>query len=276
MPPGDSPDISIMAKDNSKDREEVSSASGSKTSKNVAPQDKINNDACKDSQKNKKKKVPRKNETDDQTSIDFRKTADTPSAKRNNNQSKRITEYFPLSDINKFKDDGDDGVDIPATIINSTLLDEALYADDIAKDQVDLQDLDILSLSQSQGPSRVATTDEDDDRKRKKKRFPRLQDTMVKLMSKAKQDLEHLDEKIKVLEEQYFAQPSDTTGLIKGWECSLVGSAAYSSLNNKTRKGVPTKTKQVNTQAQAVITEHIFSLTSSTCEISNSLLNKTT
>lgn len=78
------------------------------------------------------------------------RSRNTPSHKRNVNYSKRITEYFPVSDTTKNKDDGDDG-NHTTPYIDSTLLDEALDAEDIARAQSDLQDIDILSISQSHG-----------------------------------------------------------------------------------------------------------------------------
>lgn len=129
-------------------------------------------------------------------------------------------------------------------------------------------------VTDSLGLVRHGSADEDDERKRKRRKCSRLQDTILKLMSKAKQDIEHLVEKIRTLEAQYFAQPADTTGLIKGWDSTMLGGISYNSNSSKMRKGVPPKIKQVISQSQALITEHIFSITSSTSAIFRTLLNK--
>lgn len=253
--------------------------------------------ACKDSQKGKKKRNGRQSRDEDSSldlqraamtpsdlsssreNVDFGgtdthpKSRNTPSHKRNTNYSKRITEYFQISDTTKNKDDGDDK-NPTTTYIDSTLLDEALDAEDIAKTQSDLQDIDILSFSQTYGLQRHVSADEDDERKRKRRKCSRLQDTIMKLISKAKQDIEHLDDKIRTLEAQYFAQPADATGLIKGWDSNMLGNVNYNSNSSKMRKGVPPKTKQVVSRAQALITEHIFSLTNSTCAVSRTIINK--
>ncbi|GIX62221.1 histone acetyltransferase subunit nua4 protein [Babesia caballi] len=156
--------------------------------------------------------------------------------------------------------------------IDSTLLEEALSAEAIAKSQSELQDVD--SLSQSQSLSRLGSVEDEDERKRKRRKCSRLQDTILRILAKTRSDVEHLDEKISALEAQYFLQPAETTGLIKGWESNLLGAAYGGSQNTKSRKGAPPKVKQVVAQTQALVTEHIFSLTSSTCPVSRSLLQK--
>ncbi|ORM41183.1 uncharacterized protein BXIN_0364 [Babesia sp. Xinjiang] len=160
------------------------------------------------------------------------------------------------------------------TFIDSTLLDEALNNEDIAKAQSDLQDIDSLSLSHSHSHSHVGSVDEDDERKRKRRKCSRLQETILRVLSKARSDVHHLDEKIASLESQYFSQPDDTTGLIKGWESNLIGGIHANSHNSKARKGLPPKAKQCQGRAQTFINEHIFSLTSSNCAVSKTLLDK--
>ncbi|EKX73400.1 hypothetical protein BEWA_054560 [Theileria equi strain WA] len=110
--------------------------------------------------------------------------------------------------------------------------------------------------------------------KRSKRTYHKLQESIMGLMTKYKSDLEHLDDKIKSLESQFFNNPPEATGLIKGWEGNVLNNA-YASLSNglKSRRGLHNKLKANFVQTQTVITEHIFSLTSSTCSISRMLLN---
>ncbi|GFE52878.1 hypothetical protein BaOVIS_002820 [Babesia ovis] len=206
--------------------------------------------------------------------------------------SKNDDDLGSMDDVNSTKDttysakrshksmsDSTGGVDSGANnrktfLIDSTLLDEALNATDIAKAQSDFQDLDSLSLSHSHGASQTGSVDEEDDKRRKKRKCSRLQDTITRVLAKARADVIHLDEKIATLESQYFTQPDDATGLIKGWESSLIGGIYPSSHSSKARKGMPPKAKQFLGKAQALINEHIFSITSSTCNVSKKLFKQ--
>lgn len=99
----------------------------------------------------------------------------------------------------------------------------------------------------------------------------------MRLINKCNVDLEHLDEKIQILESQYFKQSQETTGLIKGYDASGGVATAYSYMTpaQKSRKLAQQKYR-ITTPSQTLITEHIFSLTSCTCSVSKALLNNTT
>ncbi|UKJ88728.2 hypothetical protein MACJ_001973 [Theileria orientalis] len=118
--------------------------------------------------------------------------------------------------------------------------------------------------------------DENDDFrfKRSKRSHYKLQDSILGLIAKYQADLEHLDEKIMTLEAQFFKNPPETTGLIKGWEGNVLNNA-YTNISTglKSRRALNAKFKANFTHTQNLITEHIFSLTSSTCAVSKKLLN---
>ncbi|EDO07787.1 hypothetical protein BBOV_III002200 [Babesia bovis T2Bo] len=178
----------------------------------------------------------------------------------NNSSNKRASR--PSTDTSKGDTEG--SAHRKPTLIDSTLLDEALNAEDIAKAQSDLQDIDSLS----QSAYSVTVFPDDDERRRRKRKCSRLQDTIVKVLNKTRADVTHLDDKIATLEAQYFTHPEDTTGLIKGWESGLLAGFYPSTQNNKARKNAPPKAKLVLGKAMPLINEHIFSLTSSTCSVS--------
>ncbi|UKK01117.2 hypothetical protein MACK_001930 [Theileria orientalis] len=102
--------------------------------------------------------------------------------------------------------------------------------------------------------------------KRSKRSHYKLQDSILGLIAKYQADLEHLDEKIMTLEAQFFKNPPETTGLIKGWEGNVLNNA-YTNISAglKSRRALNAKFKANFTHTQNLITEHIFSLTSSTC-----------
>ncbi|CDR96463.1 hypothetical protein, conserved [Babesia bigemina] len=158
--------------------------------------------------------------------------------------------------------------------IDSTLLDEALDAEDIAKARAELQDVDSLSLSQSHSFSTMGSAEDDDERRRRRRKCSRLQETIMRVLAKTKSDIEHLEEKIASLEEQYFYQPAETTGLVKGWDNALMGGPYCNPNSNKARKGTPPKTKQPLSHSLSLVNDHIFSLTSSTCSLSKTLTHK--
>ncbi|XP_955299.1 uncharacterized protein TA18550 [Theileria annulata] len=109
--------------------------------------------------------------------------------------------------------------------------------------------------------------------KRSKRPHYNLQESILALISKYKTDLELLDEKIKVLESQFFSNPPETTGIIKGWEGNVLNNA-YSNLTGpKSRRSHNSKFKNNLNHTQNLITEHIFSLTSSTCADEESAKN---
>nr|PVC52210.1 hypothetical protein MACL_00000962 [Theileria orientalis] len=122
----------------------------------------------------------------------------------------------------------------------------------------------------------MANEDENDDFrfKRSKRSHYKLQDSILALIAKYQADLEHLDQKIEALEAQFFKNPPETTGLIKGWEGNVLNNA-YTNISTglKSRRALNAKFKANFTQTQNLITEHIFSLTSSTCAVSKMLLN---
>ncbi|GBE59475.1 histone acetyltransferase subunit nua4 [Babesia ovata] len=159
-------------------------------------------------------------------------------------------------------------------VIDTTLVDEALDAVDIANAHSELHDIDSLSLSQSLSLSTMGSADEDDERKRKRRKCSRLQETIMRVIAKTKTDIEHLEEKISSLEEQYFYQHSETTGLVKGWDNALLGGLYCNPSSNKARKGTPAKAKQLLGHSLSLVNDHIFSLTSSTCGVSKTLTPK--
>eukprot|EP00375_Theileria_parva_P000937 XP_763607.1 hypothetical protein [Theileria parva strain Muguga] len=127
--------------------------------------------------------------------------------------------------------------------------------------------------------SLITIQDEDDDdlnegfRFNRTKRPNNLQESILGLISKYKLELESLDEKIKILESQFFSNPPETTGLIKGWEGNLFHNGYSNFSGHKSRRGPNSKLKNHFTQTQNLITEHIFSLTSSTCANEGSVEN---
>ncbi|KAK2196054.1 hypothetical protein BdWA1_002653 [Babesia duncani] len=131
-----------------------------------------------------------------------------------------------------------------------------------------------IGTSRTGGSQHMANSMQMSSKHIKSNRGSKIQNNIKKLIHICNTEILHLDDKIKLLESQYFKQGPEVTALVKRFDSGL-GDVGNIHLypGQKSRKNAQQRLKAIQNTSQALITEHIFSLTSSTCTVSKELLN---